>query len=105
MESCQFPSTCTVISGLLDDVDNSKLQIFELCHCCRQQVTHSQTLVPARTNEGSNLGLGDGQLGGACENGPHWAPRAPHETRCGGALLLSGRTLQGRQPLAPCGVG
>ena len=24
MESCQFPSTYTIISGLLDDVNNSK---------------------------------------------------------------------------------
>ena len=31
MESYQFPSTYTVISGLLDDVDNSKqLKNFEL---------------------------------------------------------------------------
>ena len=34
MESYQFPSTYTAISGLLDDVDNSKQWNFELWHYC-----------------------------------------------------------------------
>ena len=37
MESCQFPSTYTAISGLLDDVDNSKQWNFELWHYCVSQ--------------------------------------------------------------------
>ena len=39
-ESYQFHSTYTVISGLLDDVDNSKLQNFELCHSCSKQANY-----------------------------------------------------------------
>ena len=42
MESHQFPSTYTVISGLLNNVDNSKLQNFELCHCCSKQAIASE---------------------------------------------------------------
>ena len=34
MENYQFPSTYTAISGLLDDVDNSKQWNFELWHYC-----------------------------------------------------------------------
>ena len=34
MESCQFPSTYTVISGLSDDVNNSKQWNFVLWHYC-----------------------------------------------------------------------
>ena len=34
MESYQFPSTYTAISGLLDDIDNSKQWNFELWHYC-----------------------------------------------------------------------
>ena len=37
MESYKFPSTYTIISGLLDDVNNSKQQHFELCHSCSKQ--------------------------------------------------------------------
>ena len=37
MESNQFPSTYTVISGLFDDVDDWKQQNFELCHCFSEQ--------------------------------------------------------------------
>ena len=33
MESQKFPSTYTATLGILDDVDNSKLQHLELCHC------------------------------------------------------------------------
>ena len=37
MESYQFSSTYTVISGILGDVDSSKGQNFELSHCCSKQ--------------------------------------------------------------------
>ena len=37
MESYQFPSAYTIISGLLDDVDNSKRQNFELRQCWNKQ--------------------------------------------------------------------
>ena len=33
-------STYTVISGLLYDVDNSKQQNFELCHCFSKQAKY-----------------------------------------------------------------
>ena len=40
MESYQFPSTYTIISGLLDDVDNSKQWNFELWHYCIKATTY-----------------------------------------------------------------
>ena len=42
MESYQFPSTYTIISGLFDDVDNSKRQNFELGHSCSKQANWSE---------------------------------------------------------------
>ena len=39
-ERYQFPSTYTVISGLFDDVHNSKVQNFELWHCCSKQANY-----------------------------------------------------------------
>ena len=49
MESCKFPSTYTVISGLLDDENNSKYKI--LCHSCSKQAkccpTGSQECQPS----------------------------------------------------------
>ena len=44
MESCKFPSTYTIISGLLDDVNNSKEQKkIEFCHSCSKQAIYSYT--------------------------------------------------------------
>ena len=41
MESYQFSSTFTVITELLKDVDNSKGQNFELCHCFSKQAIYT----------------------------------------------------------------
>ena len=47
-QTVQFPSTYTVISGLLYVVDNSKQQIFDLCRCCSKQTTFSAAHVLIR---------------------------------------------------------
>ena len=43
MESYQFPSTYTAISGLLDDVDNTKQWNFELWHYCTKATIYTLT--------------------------------------------------------------
>ena len=43
--SYQFSSSHTVLSWLLDDVDNSKQQNFELCHCFHKQAISVNILV------------------------------------------------------------
>ena len=40
MENYEFPSTYTVISIFLDDIDNSKQLNLELCQCCSKQAIH-----------------------------------------------------------------
>ena len=45
MENYQFPSTYTAISGLLDDVDNSKQWNFELWHYCIKATIYTTTYV------------------------------------------------------------
>ena len=44
MKSCKFPSTYTIISGLLDDVNNSEQKNFELCHSCIKRAIYNHAL-------------------------------------------------------------
>ena len=64
MENYQFPSTYSAISGLLDDVDNSKQWNFELWHYCIKATIYTyKTLVvllawlfeAVRTNPGYGM--------------------------------------------------
>ena len=50
MESCKFPSTYTIISGLLDDVNNSEQHNFQLCHSCsKQAMSYADNLTTPKT--------------------------------------------------------
>ena len=48
MENYQFPSTYTALSGLLDDVDNSKQWNFELWHYCIKATIYTRKYILTR---------------------------------------------------------
>ena len=65
MESCQFPSTYTAISGLLDDVDNSNNEILscDTIALKRRNILIANILI-------TYFGYGDGRGGCGPDNWP-----------------------------------